>query len=716
MTHNNINPDDPGILINHSKYYTISDFNNTFKLSHNSYSSHPKNNNSDDNTSYNPLKDFSLFHWNARSLNKNFDSFELLLHSLQNFPFSAIGISETWLGHKSPNLFNLDNYKIFRSDRLRGRGGGVALYIFNQLRVKIRTDIYIEGCESLFVEIINDKTKNRIIGVIYRPPNNKTEIFLENFDECLNSITRENKEIYIMGDYNIDMTKVDTLAVKLKTTLFSYAFNPHIDNPTRISQTSKSLLDNIFSNNSSINDFENGILYYDISDHLPIFIILRIYQENMKRIPNPKPSMYRKESDDNIVLLESDLAKEKWHEVYLQTNADKAYDSFQEKLLYYYRKNIPLVKKKTRRKNKHPWITMGILNSIKTRNKLYKQAITSQNARNLKDYKKYRNILSSLIRTSRKMYYSNKFEKQKNDINGLWETINDITGKNNKENSSIFINDNKELTNPDEIADAFNSYFTNIGPQLATKIRNKHVNSNFSKFLPPKFEKSLFFTPTDEEEVLKIVRCLKPSRSSGHDEISVNLLKKIILQLTKPLTYIFNISLSSGKCPNSLKIAKVVPVFKRKDDASLLTNYRPISLLPSISKILEKIIHKRLYIFLQVNGLLIPNQFGFRKGHSTDLAIIQLLDKITESFANKEHLIGIFMDLSKAFDTIDHDILIYKLKRYGVRGLALSWIIDYLSNRKQYVLFKSSKSHNSNIICGVPQGSILGPLLFLIYQ
>ena len=398
----------------------------------------------------------------------------------------------------------------------------------------------------------------------------------------------------------------------------------------------------------------------------------------MKRIPNPKPSMYRKESDDNIVLLESDLAKEKWHEVYLQTNADKAYDSFQEKLLYYYRKNIPLVKKKTRRKNKHPWITMGILNSIKTRNKLYKQAITSQNARNLKDYKKYRNILSSLIRTSRKMYYSNKFEKQKDDINGLWETINDITGKNNKENSSIFINDNKELTNPDEIADAFNSYFTNIGPQLATKIRNKHVNSNFSKFLPPKFEKSLFFTPTDEEEVLKIVRCLKPSRSSGHDEISVNLLKKIILQLTKPLTYIFNISLSSGKCPNSLKIAKVVPVFKRKDDASLLTNYRPISLLPSISKILEKIIHKRLYIFLQVNGLLIPNQFGFRKGHSTDLAIIQLLDKITESFANKEHLIGIFMDLSKAFDTIDHDILIYKLKRYGVHGLALSWIIDYL--------------------------------------
>ena len=167
--------------------------------------------------------------------------------------------------------------------------------------------------------------------------------------------------------------------------------------------------------------------------------------------------------------------------------------------------------------------------------------------------------------------------------------------------------------------------------------------------------------------------------------------------------------------PKLFENSESSPSLKKKDDPSLLTNYRPISLLPSISKILEKIIHKRLYFFLQVNDLLIPNQSGFRKGHSTDLAIIQLLDKITKSFVNKEHLIGIFMDLSKAFDTIDHDILIYKLKRYGIRGLALSWIIDYLSNRKQYVLFKSSKSQKSNITCGVPQGSILGPLLFLVY-
>ena len=232
--------------------------------------------------------------------------------------------------------------------------------------------------------------------------------------------------------------------------------------------------------------------------------------------------------------------------------------------------------------------------------------------------------------------------------------------------------------------------------------------------MPPYFHKSLYFTPTDEEEILKVVRCLKTSRSTGHDGLSVHLLKRIIIHIVIPLSYIFNLSISTGKCPDSLKIAKVIPVFK-KDDSSLLTNYRPISILPSISKILEKIIYRRIYIFLQVNSILIPNQYGFRKKYSTDFAIVSLLNKITECFANKEHLIGIFMDLSKAFDTIDHDILLYKLERYGIRGVALAWIRDYLLSRKQYVMFQSSESPRSNITCGVPQGSILGPLLFLIY-
>ena len=191
-------------------------------------------------------------------------------------------------------------------------------------------------------------------------------------------------------------------------------------------------------------------------------------------------------------------------------------------------------------------------------------------------------------------------------------------------------------------------------------------------------------------------------------------MKQIIYYIVTPLNHIFNTSLLTGKCPNSLKLAKVVPIYK-KDDSSLISNYRPISLLSSISKILEKIIYKRLDNFLKCNNLLIPHQFGFRKGHSTDYAILHIYDKIIESFSKKEHMIGIFMDLSKAFDTIDHQILIHKLNSYGIRGQALSWFKDYLHNRQQYVAFQTHESQKQSIKCGVPQGSILGPLLFIIY-
>ena len=194
--------------------------------------------------------------------------------------------------------------------------------------------------------------------------------------------------------------------------------------------------------------------------------------------------------------------------------------------------------------------------------------------------------------------------------------------------------------------------------------------------------KTIFLNPTNQAEIIKIVKSFKSKKSSGYDGISMKLLKQIIYCIAPPLEYIFNLSLSNGICPNVFKIAKVIPIHK-KDDQKNVTNYRPISLLPSISKVLEKIMYKRLNSFLLVNNILNSSQFGFRKNFSTELAIIQLLDKIIDSLSRKEHIIAIFMDLSKAFDTIDHNILLYKLKNYGIRGIALSWFKSYLSDRQQ---------------------------------
>ena len=178
--------------------------------------------------------------------------------------------------------------------------------------------------------------------------------------------------------------------------------------------------------------------------------------------------------------------------------------------------------------------------------------------------------------------------------------------------------------------------------------------------------------------------------------------------------HIFNLSLTTGTFPEAFKIAKVVPIYK-KDDSFQVSNYRPVSILSSLSKVLERLVYNRLYCFLTENGLLNQDQYGFRKYHSTDLALAQLYDKVSNALASREHVIGVFMDLSKAFDTLDHKVLSSKLHYYGVRGVALNWFNDYLSGRKQYVCYESVESSSLPMKCGVPQGSILGPLLFLLY-
>ena len=293
--------------------------------------------------------------------------------------------------------------------------------------------------------------------------------------------------------------------------------------------------------------------------------------------------------------------------------------------------------------------------------------------------------------------------------------INNLINKNKPQNKidNVKIDSQPEnITDPTEIAHIFNSFFINIGPDLASKI---NCNDNhFTDFLSEPKQNAMFLIPTNEHEILNIVELLKSKKSSGYDGINTKLLKQIILNIVSPLEYIFNLSLFTGCCPDLLKIAKVIPIYK-KDDSSLVTIYRPISLLPCISKILEKIVYKRLNSFLTSNNILNPSQFGFRKKYSTDFAITKLLDKVIQSLSKKEHVIALFMDLSKAFDTIDHDILLYKLNNYGIRGIVLSWLKSYLSNRQQFVSINNVESSRLNIKCGVPQGSILGPLLFLIY-
>ena len=264
-------------------------------------------------------------------------------------------------------------------------------------------------------------------------------------------------------------------------------------------------------------------------------------------------------------------------------------------------------------------------------------------------------------------------------------------------------------TDNTDIANDFNTYFTTVGNTLAANVPQTDndpielIESNPDNF---------FCSPTTPAEINNIILHSKSKKSTGFDNIDSYIVKQIAPQIVNQLANIFNKSFLTGIVPTKLKIAKVIPLYKTKDPA-LFCNYRPISLLPVFSKILERLMYNRLYNFLTEHNILSMNQFGFRKKYSTFLPLMDLVDNITKNIDGGNYSIGIFLDLSKAFDTIDHIILLDKLCRYGIRGVTLNWFKHYLNDRKQFVWYNDTTSVSMKVTCGVPQGSILGPLLFI---
>ena len=372
-------------------------------------------------------------------------------------------------------------------------------------------------------------------------------------------------------------------------------------------------------------------------------------------------------------------------------------------------------------------MTNELLTLINRKNDLYREREGKSTSNDIEyenkkvNFKTFEKIVHDEIKLSQNRYYPNRFTAEKNDMKKTWATINETLNRNLKSNKFPleFIVNDQSITDTKDIANHFNNFFSNIGANLSSSIKLHDSNAAFTDYLNNPTDHRFTFSQINEREVLSIINKLKNKSSSGKDGISNKLLKSIKSEISEAIAIIINQSILTGIFPDQLKLAKVKPFYK-KGDKCCLNNYRPISLLPTISKIFERVMYEQLYQYFNENKLICEQQYCFRSQHSTELAAVKLVDYviyvIKEMDSNKKvnTPVALFLDLSKAFDTLTFDILLKKLKHYGVHGKSLALIQNYLTNRSQYVQFENQESCTMDIKTGIPQGSILGPLFFII--
>ena len=679
---------------------------------------------------------FTILSLNCQSLNSKYEMIKLYIdnYNINNCTISVLCLQETWLTSDADlSLLQIPGYTLISSGKSCSAHGGVSMYVHNDFEFNI---LPINGDSSIwdghFVEILlkcsSDNHRKVIIGNIYRPPRQTVDI-IDTFTEQINNILRNfrnTNNVIITGDFNLDLLKyqenrhIDGFLEMIITC----GYVPKITLPTRLGQYRNTLIDNMFVkiSNSSLQT-NSGILLNEISDHLPYFVIIDFLSNNnnyqqLHKISQSTPISYENFRKD----LQTTEMKIKLDNV-ISDNVNSSYENFNIILKDLTVKHFPVkyVKFNKYKHKRSKWITSGIIKSITYRDKLYAKLKATHFDDT--DYERiklslatYNKILKNSIRVAKKKYYESLFTSYKSDIKKTWGVINGLINRHKtgtkREDYKFLLNDTY-ISDIDKIVNEFNKYYVSVGSRLASSIQVPQ-NKCYQDFLPQPTRHTLKFKKVDQESVLKQLDSLKPKSSCGFDNISNKLLKYVKNEVVGAITLIINQCIEIGVFPDLLKIAKVTPIFK-KGHKYLFENYRPVSVLPSVSKVFEKVIFKQLYDYFMTNKLLYSSQYGFRKYHSTELAILELTNRVIKEMDQNRIPINIYLDLSKAFDTLDHNILLNKLEYYGLKDNSLSLLNSYLSNRSQYVVFNNCHSDTISITCGVPQGSVLGPLLFIIY-
>lgn len=660
--------------------------------------------------------ELSIMHLNVRSLHANHDKLVAFMSVCGDV--DVIALSEIWSNNVDfySNLF--PGYSMVYELPVKGKAGGVAVFAKNCLNPVSITGYKQHSYstfESLWLEVSRNNVKY-FIGCFYRHPNCNTCDIIDAISVLIDKY--KHKKCIILGDFNINLNHYDSNSnVKSYVEEFTNRnFLPFSLLPTRITSESSTLIDHVFSNVLSSNGTycKAGLLYSDVSDHFANFMIIC---KNDKQKQKMEKKLIRIYSHTNISAFKNAIDTQNWQTVLASKNVNESLEKFSQIYNNCFESNFPLI----RCSNKHnrpskPWITPALRKSINRKSILHRKWVKTKNKEDERIYKNYARLLRNLIRKSEQVYFHDQLSSKFNNAKDIWKTLNSIGNFSNKkkENNTIheIKTDRKNITNCNEIAEKFNEYFTTIGDKYSKQFLDD--GKKYKSYLGCPTLNSLYLKPADQPEILKIIETLKNSKSTSCDYFSNFLLKECKYSLLTPLLHIFNLSFATGVFPEPLKVTKIIPIYKGGDKLDLF-NYRPISLTSSVGKILERLMYNRIVNFFNKSNFFYDYQFGFREGHSTSHAVLELINMIENEHTNNNLILGAFLDLRKAFDLVTRDILLDKLYHYGVRGNAHNWLKSYLLNRPQFTCIgnHSSAPRISNI--GLPQGTVLGPLLFLIF-